>query len=411
MASFLSLPLELRQEIYSYLILAANVPNYKHFYCPNFRREVGRTALLRVNKQISCEALDYMYTENRFSIVRFRLPEPYTLEDLEMMLPGSTIFKNRLNYPHLLEGLPHPNDARFLLFARFTFEHRQDVRLDPWTWPALICIIPACELGLLMRILNRQHKGNINYLLEKVYSDLQIRLDSPLFSNRPEIKSQLLDALYLITDPGLPEYLVQDPNRRNGCFEVQLQGTTDEKLKERLKSTSIPIYDQEAELAQYLQGRLKLADTLYKCKAYRHALSVLWAVRKLTERTEAEVKWPIATEYHRLMHMTLEAARIRVLCFSELHMCKKATDEVELTIERLAWLTADVHRLPVEECHDCWEFFVDDRFKEAFAVAQRKVSDWYPQTQNWRQQQQAWQRGENFVEKIELCAAYLRFLT
>ena len=226
-----------------------------------------------------------------------------------------------------------------------------------------------------MRILNRQHKGCLHHILESININLRLHLDSPLFSNRPEVKSQLLDALYLLTNPGLPACPVTDPDRRNGYFDVQLQGATDEDLKERLKSTSIPIYCQEDELARYIHGRLKLADTLYKCKAYRHALSLLWTVRLLAERTEAEGKvgGPRAPEYHRIMHMTLEAARLRILCFSELEMYTQATKEIDLTIQRLKWHTAVDIRLPAEECRDCWEFFVDDRFEEAFDLALEKI--------------------------------------
>ena len=119
MGSLCLLPLELRLEIYSYLLLAINVPSYEQF---DRTQEKLAVSLFRVNKRISRETLDYMYTANRFSIVNFRRLKPFSLGDLKRMLPASFIIRNGTSDPQDSTGLPCPDDdGRFLLVANLQY--------------------------------------------------------------------------------------------------------------------------------------------------------------------------------------------------------------------------------------------------------------------------------------------------
>ena len=72
--TFLSLPLEIRREIYLHLFLRPKSidTNYGRFF-PNSQREgypngLRNTSIFRVSKQISEESLDVFYRENVFVV-------------------------------------------------------------------------------------------------------------------------------------------------------------------------------------------------------------------------------------------------------------------------------------------------------------------------------------------------------
>ena len=112
MASFTSLPLELRREIYSYLLLDYNVVTLGsggHLKC------VFSTGLFLVNRRISCESLTYFYKENSFisiAISKRDFPALFETCDFGQQIP--------------LKSMPFPNmdlskaiSCRFSLHAYF----------------------------------------------------------------------------------------------------------------------------------------------------------------------------------------------------------------------------------------------------------------------------------------------------
>jgi len=64
--NFLSLPCELRLEIYSYLLLANTSPRYRHVGKAQTSSPEIWTPLLRVNRQIHAEASPILYSQNKW---------------------------------------------------------------------------------------------------------------------------------------------------------------------------------------------------------------------------------------------------------------------------------------------------------------------------------------------------------
>ena len=288
MATFCSMPCEIRVEIYSYLLKMANLrtpdeSRDKHNMeassedkqdhtdkSKDNHEDTLATPLFRVNKQISSEALDYFYVTHAFSIVDFHLCLQIFNEDLKQILPQSIVIPNEK--ATLAWKLSHVNDERFIFYLSSSYE-------GPFCDSVSVTLVtPARELGLLMRILNRQHKGHFSY--GKLHTELVLfpHLDSPWFVDKDKLKAEVLKSLKLLRNPCGGRY------RNQFRFQVVSRG---DQSAAQFENWSIPSYCDD-EMLRYCQTRMIVARNLLHNKDYDSVMNEHLAIDILTERFHNE---------------------------------------------------------------------------------------------------------------------------
>jgi len=84
--TFATIPMELRNKIYSYMLLEKNVAFFKWEGTLRFKYDIG---LFTVSKDISYESLKYFYSQNFFIAIEVNLGSEFFHSVLDYIIPNA----------------------------------------------------------------------------------------------------------------------------------------------------------------------------------------------------------------------------------------------------------------------------------------------------------------------------------
>ncbi|MCJ1326094.1 hypothetical protein MMC10_002758 [Thelotrema lepadinum] len=267
MASFATLPLELRREVYSYLLrdtnayIESDITNCQSFsgHTTVFRPRYS-TSLFTVSKQISAEALDYFYVENAF--VAVKAPNVQALSTGRQLFPAVRWFSDDVKKSKKENCL-----TRMAMVARIMVYHAGETPPSPKN-PYMAIVLSARNLKVLIRIIN----SSVSLLADgthKVRIHLNFQLDNPYYAGKESIVTRILEPL---------KTFKSSPLSRGG---PPLSFTVRGKIGE----------EYSARITAFKKPRHKPEDTLTDCE---------WAFRRGDEAS-AEGRYGLAENYYNLI--------------------------------------------------------------------------------------------------------------
>ena len=271
MATLMSVPLEIRQEVYSYLLLSTRAFSEQSTY--NIRSPMQEsplpkpsisTSLFRVNQQISHEALSYFYGKNLFVAIKIHFRD---LIDRVRWLFPCFILDSRLVKDRSADGLKQYFRVQRLclekvaLIVEFQYNSLQDHALVSKNEPiTLVCGVRYLEI--LLRFLNKAHfrwaySTNIKGLL-------RFRLKHPYYVDSGKILVDTTTSAFATLKSGTREELVdneESPGIRTVTLSAQDITTVSEyeSLKTwGLQGLSQPSSSDTGSLASFRDLKLPL---------------------------------------------------------------------------------------------------------------------------------------------------------
>ena len=267
MSSFTTLPLELRREVYSYLLrdnkacVEETITNCKSFsgHTTIFRPKYS-TGLFTVSKQISAEALDYFYGENAF--VAVKAPNVQALTTARQLFPTIRWYSEDVKKSFRDRCL-----AKMALVARIMVYHTGE---NPPSHKAsyMAIMLSARHLTVLIHIIN----SSISLLSDgthKVRVYLNFQLNTPYYKGKESVAARILKPL---------ESFKSSPLSRGGPpLNFTIRGNLDAEKSKRL--------------AEFKKPRHKPDDPIRDCE---------WAFHRGDEASQ-QGRYGLAENYYNLI--------------------------------------------------------------------------------------------------------------
>ena len=229
MTYFTTLPLELRREIYSYLLLDVNV--VEETLGTNCRSASGEsvsltpkfsTSLFQVSKQISQESLLYFYAENAF--VLLFIPFFPAASTCRLLLPCIWPVEGED------ETMLHGASQNVAMAAMFKHHHPEesDPECSTTTWP-LVC--SARHLPHFISILNSQNPSCVE-AHKTVHIYLNFHLDRPPYADNAAIADLLVTSFKSLR-------ISTFSKDKHPTFILSVSGALDDEAATNLRETTL----------------------------------------------------------------------------------------------------------------------------------------------------------------------------
>ena len=253
MASFGTLPRELRQEIYSYLLVDHNVvkleaskTNENLRLTPYFS-----TSLFLVNKQISEEAIWYFYRQNAFILVEWLPVLKEAVAECHECCIMKKVSVSRLE-------LKRPTDERFALSIRLCYPF---CGLDWETPKGQFSVISSSQFCKLVKLLNGRHWEYLQMdSIPYVKVSLNISCETPFYKGNQSLRNQLLGSIGLLKGSRMDNGELPESPAKKVLFHIQ--GNIDNEQAKAIQDQSEQLF-RLADLFQYSRGFLDLAKDLF----------------------------------------------------------------------------------------------------------------------------------------------------
>ncbi|KAI4144156.1 MAG: hypothetical protein LQ340_006759 [Diploschistes diacapsis] len=325
MALLKDLPLEIRQEIYPYLLVMEKVA-YEEASTSEWRAAFC-TSLFLVDKQISRESLNFFYVWNAFSIVRVHcLSDPMIHELHRAMLvkvvPDESIPRNHSNFPV---------DACLIYTAKG--------RCSKGT----TLVVPAKEMNFFVRLLSQRHAVRWAGQDLAVEASLTLNLQGPLFGNRPIIQDNVK----------LPWNHLSTPNDRLAVnvYNVRTDGSL--HIIGQMKTRPYSGRDTIVFCYQYLQLIKSLIDRGY----YKDALRKVKGLEVLLRCKDsgAVANDPVLPYFLVILEMHMDLTKS--ICCARLKLLRFAVYAIWIAEEKSKTAAASLHAQSVHgQAPSYWDF-------------------------------------------------------
>ncbi|MCJ1326100.1 hypothetical protein MMC10_002764 [Thelotrema lepadinum] len=233
-AAFIRLPIELRFEIYSYVLLSFNSVTEKrtnNSFALRHNRSVLQlpqisTGLFTVNKQISLETLYYFYKENAFVAIK--------------TLDGDVGLWCQYLFPHFLWLRPHREAG--VLEKKTQCLQRVGLVItinEEMQWPLSepdILVFSVRYLPTVVLVLNNIRLAYYNDTHNEV--QLDFRLESSNYKRSRKTADIIMSSLKSL------KTFYTDDNDDSSCTTFSISGDIDEKQALSLQTTSLPCHSR-----------------------------------------------------------------------------------------------------------------------------------------------------------------------
>ncbi|MCJ1326101.1 hypothetical protein MMC10_002765 [Thelotrema lepadinum] len=333
-ATLTTIPVELRFEIYSYLLLTFNNTDEvrkrnDHFdprcqECTVWIPQIS-TSLFIVNKQISLEALRYFYRKNAF--VAIRTPFMAVAHNSRFVVPRF-FWTPPESDEASLKGLKMQCLRKVGLLITFNSKpsalpDRYDVSPPSRLWTLVFSLR---FLPIMVRLINRVHFAWLR--LDDAELHLDFRLGTSYYTDNARIADIMISSV-----KGFKSYY-----RDNGrpYLKLSISGTIDKASVDSIRNTTLsphsredPITDCEwiAQLGdmERSRGNFDLAENFYKLIAYFTGKP--WYARPEEKRLTFWCKIWLIRLFLRLANIGLEIGSNKRACASLISACREASPD------------------------------------------------------------------------------------
>ena len=257
MASFEALPLELRQEIYSYLLVDHNVAKISGL--DEFLEPCFSTSLFLLNKQISRESIRYFYSKNAFIYVEWPTFSSASVREYHRCCIMKQIDSSRYVYNRPRFEKKWPVDERFILSMRVLYGLSH---LERGGAVFLSSIISTTQFRKLVKILNAYRWGCLCIGSDPgVNISLTFSWRTQYFKENRTFKDSIVNSLGLLKGTGEKNMIKYNTPAKKISF--QINGDICAEQAEVIEDHSrLPLYP--ADLLQYGRDFLRLGDELFR---------------------------------------------------------------------------------------------------------------------------------------------------
>lgn len=265
MASFQICPLEVRQEVYSYLLMDYNDPDLTpHGLSPRFC-----TSLFLVSKQISAETTQFFYTRNGFVTIEWPMEGEGGTRNGRYCIMKHTS-EERLN-------LQQPYDQRFFLSMWLKYIRYSRVDLSPRS--ASFSVISAEQLEKLVKVLNGQH-----WIFNSISGEfvgqlwLQFSRSNSGFQVALAIQNRILTSLKVLKQPERP-FPCRPP--QSTSLSIYIDGDLDKEDIESVEAqTGLKLTVND--ILQHARDLMQLGRQLLHTGSYAEAMGAYGGAREVT---------------------------------------------------------------------------------------------------------------------------------